>query len=822
MKINIPDKFGASLLVSLCLLFAHAAVSQSCIGEQGKIQWLLFEDLYGGNILPMYHHPNFPQSPDYVEDLVNLSTPYNYNNHYGSMIRGYLQAPETGPYVFNLTGDDLSLFFLSTDTLKENGILRAQVPGWSEPDEHDKYPEQTSDTVQLTAGEFYYFETHHKEGWGGDFIWVYWKTPSNINSADWEIIPGPQVYACACDTICPQAGTPCDDGDPATLNDVEDGHCHCSGTPATLPFGCIGERGSLKALYYDTISGSYVSSMYAAPKYPLAPDRAEILTTFQGPLTDTFDLFGTRIRGYLRPPVTGKYIFNVTGDNEVRLMLSSNETTTIADEIAWNDGYTDDYDHYDKPHNTSDSIDLVAGQFYAIEMVHKENSGGDDFYVFWKTPFAQDTFWHVIDGTFLYQYECEMACIPEGTPCNDGNPDTFDDVYDNDCNCAGTPCADPQCSNALGYTPYEMCNTTENHSTNPNSSWLSCQPSPSPNPEHGVSHWIQYDFGGIYALSDAEIWNYNAAGASAQGFKDVIIDYSLNGTDWSNLGTFSWDQATGTSAYGGFDMSEFEGISARYVLFTALSNFDSSGCVGLSEVSFNATTCPNAGTPCDDGNPETINDTYNQFCYCIGEFSGDNTCDSVTMIRNEVPVPTGQYHAELTITSSGLVKVGSNVHYVAGESITLEAGFEVEFGSEFLAEIGPCTPAPQPVIQQLKNRKEKWRQKKAEKLKNKQSRTEPEPAPTYPVEKPWLRISPNPASDWASVEYNLPLSGKVRIGVFDASGQLVGWLLSGQFQEEGVYQKTLPAQQLPAGAYTVTMFTGTGAVSERLVVVDSF
>lgn len=30
--------------------------------------------------------------------------------------------------------------------------------------------------------------------------------------------------------VCPPAGTPCDDGDPATVNDVEDGDCNCKGT----------------------------------------------------------------------------------------------------------------------------------------------------------------------------------------------------------------------------------------------------------------------------------------------------------------------------------------------------------------------------------------------------------------------------------------------------------------------------------------------------------------------------------------------------------------------------------------------------------------
>ncbi len=32
------------------------------------------------------------------------------------------------------------------------------------------------------------------------------------------------------ETTCPDAGTPCDDGDPCTINDVEDGNCGCAGT----------------------------------------------------------------------------------------------------------------------------------------------------------------------------------------------------------------------------------------------------------------------------------------------------------------------------------------------------------------------------------------------------------------------------------------------------------------------------------------------------------------------------------------------------------------------------------------------------------------
>ena len=38
---------------------------------------------------------------------------------------------------------------------------------------------------------------------------------------------------------CPAAGTPCDDGDPNTIDDQEDGNCNCAGTPCHPDFGIM-------------------------------------------------------------------------------------------------------------------------------------------------------------------------------------------------------------------------------------------------------------------------------------------------------------------------------------------------------------------------------------------------------------------------------------------------------------------------------------------------------------------------------------------------------------------------------------------------------
>ena len=305
----------------------HPPVVNNTIGDSGQVEWLIYYNIPGTTLENMYHEPKFPQSPDKIDFIQELSTPIKYNNLFGGMVRGFIKAPETGQYVFNLTGDDQSVFKLSSDLSFENLIDEASVPGWTNTSEHTKYPEQTSDTISLVAGNYYYFEAHYKEGGGGDFVRVHWKLPSNINSSDWTIIPGTQLYSLGNPVICPKKGTACDDNNPNTIDDSEDGACHCMGTPVNLPYSCIGNNGHVTALYFDSIPTNKLDSLYTDSDYPLSPDRAEILSRMQTSLANTIDEYGTRVRGYLVPPETGYYQFNITGNERARLMLSDSIET---------------------------------------------------------------------------------------------------------------------------------------------------------------------------------------------------------------------------------------------------------------------------------------------------------------------------------------------------------------------------------------------------------------------------------------------------------------------------------------------------------------
>lgn len=128
--------------------------------------------------------------------------------------------------------------------------------------------------------------------------------------------------------------------------------------------------------------------------------------------------------------------------------------------------------------------------------------------------------------------------------------------------------------------------TTNAHSTNWTDAWLSCTKSQNPNSANTNSHWIRYDFGAMYTLSSTHIWNYNVSGQTDKGIKDVIIEYSTDGVNWIFLANTQFQQAPGTNNYTGFPNADFGGVTARYVLITALSDWGANGCVGFSEMRF--------------------------------------------------------------------------------------------------------------------------------------------------------------------------------------------------------------------------------------------
>jgi hypothetical protein len=113
--------------------------------------------------------------------------------------------------------------------------------------------------------------------------------------------------------------------------------------------------------------------------------------------------------------------------------------------------------------------------------------------------------------------------------------------------------------------------------------WLSSATGPQPT-------WIEYQFDDVYKLHQMWVWNSNQVVESlvGLGFKDVSIEYSVDGTDYTTLGiTHQFAQAPGAPDYAHNTTVDFGGAAAKYVRLTANSNWGGIlNQYGLSEVRF--------------------------------------------------------------------------------------------------------------------------------------------------------------------------------------------------------------------------------------------
>jgi hypothetical protein len=120
------------------------------------------------------------------------------------------------------------------------------------------------------------------------------------------------------------------------------------------------------------------------------------------------------------------------------------------------------------------------------------------------------------------------------------------------------------------------------HSTEATDMWLSSN--------EPLGAWIEFQFDKVYKLHEMWVWNSNQMIELlvGLGLKDVSIDYSFNGTDYTTLGTtVEFPRAPGAAGYAHDITIDFGGEGAKYVRLTATSNWG--GILpqyGLSEVRF--------------------------------------------------------------------------------------------------------------------------------------------------------------------------------------------------------------------------------------------
>ena len=220
------------------------------IGERSRVTHYVYEGITGGNLNNLYTAPNFPAAPNtsnYLIDFLQFDDEVDLNE-YGSLIQAYLIVPVTGAYEFALTGDDNTIFYISSDeSINNKSSDSVYISGWTGRTELDKYPEQISGSINLVAGQPYYVELAHKEGNGGDHFNVFWKTPFSGVDA-WHDLSSFYLWDYTDVLATLPENTPCNDGDETTLNDVINADGTCAGTP------CVGADCGVPVNNYEEIA----------------------------------------------------------------------------------------------------------------------------------------------------------------------------------------------------------------------------------------------------------------------------------------------------------------------------------------------------------------------------------------------------------------------------------------------------------------------------------------------------------------------------------------------------------------------------------------
>ena len=473
----------------------------SCVGIQNALYRELWQGVGGSTIADLKRHTTYPDNPTTSGTIIGGVIRNNLGNYYGQRIRGFIQAPQTGEYQFNIAGDDGVDVFLGTSAEPSSQRKIAEVDGWTSLNQHDKYDRQTSERISLTAGQYYYLEILHKEGGGGDHVTLFWKTPTTIGSSEWARVPGDRFWSYDCgdtsiipcsidadrDGICAAddcddndvslgrrqtRGISCDDGDPNTENDRISGDgCSCVGTPITIAPpsvpSCLGTQNTLLREVWQGVGGSTIDDLEILANYPDNPTTSG--TIIGGAISgDMGDDYGQRIRGFIQVVQSGEYQFNITGDDDVDVFLGTSAEPSSQVKIAEINGWTNPNQHNLYLEQTSDRISLTAGQYYYLEILHKEGGGGDHLTLFWKTPTTiSSSEWVRVPGDRFWSYDCgDTSIMPcsidadgdgvcfeedcddfdpslgriqiEGTLCDDGNPNTYEDRISKDgCSCRG-------------------------------------------------------------------------------------------------------------------------------------------------------------------------------------------------------------------------------------------------------------------------------------------------------------------------------------------------------------------------------------------------
>ncbi|MGA0845919.1 MAG: PA14 domain-containing protein, partial [Luteolibacter sp.] len=429
------------------LVSATATVTVSDAGEtvSGGLWREAYTGIGGSVVSDLTAASKFPLFADASGVITSAAAPSNYADNYGQRWTGWLVPTVTGRYRFYLSHDDGAELWLGADQSPESA---SRILAYSGATGEKQWSSRTpSAWVDLVAGQEYYFELLQKEGGGADHCAVAWQldgdpAPTNgsgeipgeffkyqvggvfseeiLNNAapvfsqdsylmpqgsvavpytssvagyavnldeTWDevtysLVSGPSWLAVASDGSLSGTAGGGSIGDNRFVIRATDRRGLSSTATIIIPMS-EGElmTGGLWRDVYTGIGGDAVSNLTDAAKFPLNPDSIGAISSAAAP-SNAGSNYGQRWTGWLTPEATGRYRFYLASDDSSQLFLGTTDQAESAVSILTLSGYTDAKQW--SARSPSEWIELVAGQRYYIELLHKEGGGGDHCALAWQ------------------------------------------------------------------------------------------------------------------------------------------------------------------------------------------------------------------------------------------------------------------------------------------------------------------------------------------------------------------------------------------------------------------------------------------------------
>jgi len=498
-----------------------------------------------------------------------------------------------------------------------------------------------------------------------------------------------------CDDACNLVGQPCDDGNPNTINDQYDENCICIGV-IVQPQNCTTPINVAlnKAVTQDGTQNNQFAT-YAVDGNTVGEWNAQTQTDWklnawwEVDLQQAYDISTINVWNVQNEnsiEMNNFVVFvsdNPFSSKDLGVTFSQQGVTayTIAGEAGYPSALSiDRTGRYVRVQFNNKTGFIILGEVEVLGCPPTDdcpNVGQD----------CDDGNPNTINDKINENCICigipDTGCQMQGMPCDDRNPNTIDDRYDANCNCVGVPISCNQPVN-IALNKNAIQDGTQNNQLaayavdgNTNGVWNALSQT-----DWKENAWWEVDLAQISDIESINIWNIDGENAAImKDFYVLVSDDPFVSTALNPSLNQSGVVSFLTSGQAGYPTSINVNETGRYVRvqlngqgFVTMGEVEVFGCPLLGGASCNV-----VNKSCDDGNSNTINDTYNAACNCMGTYV-QNSCN--LMVSNTNNNGSGSLRDAIVCAADGATIQFANhlvndVVFLTGEVIDINKNLNI-------------------------------------------------------------------------------------------------------------------------------------------------